>query len=144
MLARIGIATTAEAEPQSVFYTRMSRFDASLLLNGWGSIGDNLVVLRQALHSVDAARGLGGFNRGRYANAEVDRLTDAAAQTIDDGERSRLAAAGDGSGDGRCRAGAALYAGLDLGRAQGAALHRRVRRRHLRHPCDGGALSHAG
>jgi peptide/nickel transport system substrate-binding protein len=90
MLARIGIATTAEAEPQSVFYTRMSRFDASLLLNGWGSIGDNLVVLRQALHSVDAARGLGGFNRGRYASAEVDRLTDAAAQTIDDGERSRL------------------------------------------------------
>jgi peptide/nickel transport system substrate-binding protein len=90
MLTRAGITTAAEAEPQSVFYTRMSRFDASLLLNGWGSIGDNLVVLRQAVHSVDAARGLGGFNRGRYANAEVDRLIDAAAQTIDDGERSRM------------------------------------------------------
>jgi peptide/nickel transport system substrate-binding protein len=90
MLTRAGIVTAAEAEPQSVFYTRMARFDASLLLNGWGSIGDNLMVLRQALHSVDADRGLGGFNRGRYANAEVDRLTDAAAATLDDGERALL------------------------------------------------------
>ena len=92
MLTRIGITTAAEAEPQSVFYTRMSRFDASLLLNGWGSIGDNLVVLRQALHSVDAARGLGGFNRGRYANAALDQLIGTASRTIDDQERARLQA----------------------------------------------------
>ncbi|WP_431284344.1 ABC transporter substrate-binding protein [Humitalea sp. 24SJ18S-53] len=88
MLSRIGIETVVEAEPPSVFYTRMTRFDASLLLNGWGSIGDNLTVMRQALHSVDESRGYGGFNRGRYANAEVDRLIEAAAGTIDTTRRA--------------------------------------------------------
>jgi peptide/nickel transport system substrate-binding protein len=90
MLSRIGIDTAAEAEPQQVFFTRMTRFDATLLLNGWGSYGDNLIVLRQSIHSVDAARGYGGFNRGRYANANVDRLIEEAAQTIEDQARGRL------------------------------------------------------
>ncbi|MBR0666850.1 ABC transporter substrate-binding protein [Roseomonas hellenica] len=90
MLSRIGIQAQAEAEPQSVFYTRMARFDASLMLNGWGSYGDSLQVLRQALHSVDAARGYGAFNRGHYANPEVDRLIETAARTIEDGPRERL------------------------------------------------------
>jgi peptide/nickel transport system substrate-binding protein len=90
MLSRIGIEAAAEAEPQSVFMTRMTAFNATLLLNGWGSYGDNLVVLRQAIHSVDPARGYGGFNRGRYANAEVDRLIDTAAQTIDDTRRAAM------------------------------------------------------
>lgn len=90
MLSRIGVETQAEAEPQSVFMSRMTRFDASLLLNGWGSYGDNLIVLRQAVHSVDERRGYGGFNRGRYANAEVDRLIETAAQTIDQDRRAAL------------------------------------------------------
>jgi peptide/nickel transport system substrate-binding protein len=87
MLQRAGVETRVEAEPPAVFYTRMTAFNASLLLNGWGSIGDNLTVMRQALHSVDASRGYGGFNRGRYANAEVDRLIETAAEIIDDRQR---------------------------------------------------------
>ena len=90
MLTRIGIEATAETEPQTVFMSRMTAFNASLLLNGWGSYGDNLIVLRQAVHSVDPARGYGGFNRGRYANAEVDRLIETAAATFDDGRREAL------------------------------------------------------
>jgi len=90
MLSRIGIDAQAEAEPQSVFMTRMTAFNASLLLNGWGSTGDNLVVLRQAVHSVDPSRGYGGFNRGRYANPDVDRLIEQAAQTLDDSRRAAL------------------------------------------------------
>ncbi len=90
MLTRIGIEAQAEAEPQTVFMTRMTAFNASLLLNGWGSYGDNLIVLRQALHSVDPSRGYGGFNRGRYANAEVDRLIETAAATFDDRQREAL------------------------------------------------------
>ncbi len=92
MLTRIGVEAQAEAEPQSVFMTRMTAFNASLLLNGWGSYGDNLIVLRQALHSVDASRGYGGFNRGRYANPEVDRLIEEAAQTIQPDRRAALQA----------------------------------------------------
>lgn len=87
MLTRIGVETVVQSEPPAVFYARMTRFDASLLLNGWGSIGENLTVLRQVLHSVDEARGYGGFNRGRYANPEVDRLIESAAATVDEGAR---------------------------------------------------------
>lgn len=89
MLTRIGVETVVQSEPPAVFYARMTRFDASLLLNGWGSIGENLTVLRQVLHSVDDARGYGGFNRGRYANPGVDRLIETAAATLDEGARRR-------------------------------------------------------
>lgn len=90
MLTRIGVEASAEAEPQTVFMTRMTAFNASLMLNGWGSYGDNLIVLRQSVHSVDPSRGYGGFNRGRYANAEVDRLIETAAATFDDRAREIL------------------------------------------------------
>jgi len=56
MLNRIGIEAQAEAEPQSVFMTRMTAFNASLLLNGWGSTGDNLVVLPQPFSSREALK----------------------------------------------------------------------------------------
>ncbi|MBO1077184.1 ABC transporter substrate-binding protein [Roseomonas marmotae] len=90
MLTRAGIRAEAQAEPQNVFYPRMMRSDVSLLLNGWATIGDNLVVLRQAIHTVDAERGYGGFNRGRYSNAEVDSLIERAAATLEEGPRRAL------------------------------------------------------
>ncbi len=84
MMARIGVQSDVQAEPQAVFYARLSRQDFDLVLNGWGSdTGDSIVVLRQALHSVDPAKGLGGFNRGHYANAEVDRLIVMAAGALE-------------------------------------------------------------
>ena len=91
MMARIGIQSEVEAEPQSVFYARLTRTDFGLALNGWGSdTGDSIVVLRQALHSVDPSRGLGGFNRGHYASKEVDRLIETATGTTDPGQRDLL------------------------------------------------------
>jgi peptide/nickel transport system substrate-binding protein len=91
MLSRIGIATTIDAAPQTVFFPRLGRYDDSLILIGWGNDGgDSVTGLRGALHSVDRAHGLGGFNRGRYANSEVDRLIDAAGTTLDPDERARL------------------------------------------------------
>ena len=63
------------------------------MLNGWGSdTGDSIVVLRQALHSVDAANGLGGFNRGRYSNPDVDRAINAATALPDAAARERIQA----------------------------------------------------
>jgi peptide/nickel transport system substrate-binding protein len=93
MLARAGIQMQVQAEPQSVFYARLGRQDFDLVLNGWGSdTGDSIVVLRQALHSVDAAKGLGGFNRGRYSNPDVDRAIDAATALPDAAARERIQA----------------------------------------------------
>jgi peptide/nickel transport system substrate-binding protein len=91
MLARISIRTDVEAEPQSVFYARLTRLDFSLALNGWGSdTGDSIAVLRQAVHSVDPAHGLGAFNRGHYASAGVDALIERAMMTSNDAERASL------------------------------------------------------
>jgi peptide/nickel transport system substrate-binding protein len=91
MLTRVGIVTEVQAEPQSTFYARMTRHDFSLILNGWGSeSGDSILVLRQTLHATNRSNGTGGFNRGDYANPEVDALIDAASATIDPTHREDL------------------------------------------------------
>lgn len=90
MLTRAGIETSVEAEPPSVFYTRMTSFDASMLLNGWGSYGDSFIVLRQAVHSVNKETGFGAYNRGQYSNPEVDRLIGEAARELDSERRRAL------------------------------------------------------
>ena len=91
MLSRVGIRTEVQAEAQSLFYARLGRGEFDLVLNGWGSdTGDSIIVLRQALHSVDPSKGLGGFNRGRIADPELDRLIETATSTLDDDLRRAL------------------------------------------------------
>src|ERR1019366_2549464 len=45
-------------------------------------------MLRRVFHSTQMPPS--GFNRGRYRNADVDRLIDAASAARDDGERRKL------------------------------------------------------
>ena len=44
-------------------------------------------MLRRVFHSTQTPPN--GFNRGYYANADVDRMIDAATATLDEGERRR-------------------------------------------------------
>jgi peptide/nickel transport system substrate-binding protein len=54
------------------------------MLLGWGnsSTGDAGVV-PNILHSYDKPRGLGTWNLGHYANAELDKTIEAAISTMD-------------------------------------------------------------
>lgn len=75
MLAQIGIEARAETLPWSVFATRASRPEFSLILAGWGAgTGEPSSPMRGLLATSDPATALGASNRGRWSNALFDRL----------------------------------------------------------------------
>ena len=79
--------------PSSVYFTRASKLEFSLMLVGWGAdSGETSSPLRALIHSYNTQLGFGTANRGRYSNAKVDALTQQALATIDDGKREALLA----------------------------------------------------
>jgi peptide/nickel transport system substrate-binding protein len=93
MLTRIGIDTKVDTMPPSVFFTRGTKLEFSLMLVGWGSeTGEASSPLRALVATYDKDKGMGVSNRGRYSNADVDRLLGEALATIDDTKRASLLA----------------------------------------------------
>src|SRR5262245_19352763 len=99
MLTRIGIDTSVETLPPAVFFRRASSGgpdntpEFSFILVGWGSgTGEASSPLGSLLYTVDASKGTGAANRGRYSNPEVDKLVDAALVSVDDAKRADLLA----------------------------------------------------
>ncbi len=99
MLTRAGIETSLEALPPAVFFTRASQGgpdkspEFSFILVGWATpTGENSGSLVPLLNSFDRSKGTGTANRGRYSNAEVDRLSAEALKTNDDAKRAALLA----------------------------------------------------
>ena len=97
MLARIGIESEVETMSRSVFFSKASRGGPnkspafSFILVGWGSgTGEASSPLKSLLHTYDKAHGFGASNRGRYSNAEVDKLIEDALATVDDAKREKL------------------------------------------------------
>ncbi|EHM02451.1 ABC transporter, substrate-binding protein, family 5 [Acetobacteraceae bacterium AT-5844] len=88
---RIGIETRVEVMPSNVFFTRAGKREFSIFLIGFGhTTGDSWLGLSQVMHSYDQQRGLGGLNRGRYANPRFDALLDQARTITDGGQRDAL------------------------------------------------------
>lgn len=99
MLTRIGIDIKVETLPSSVYFREASRGGPdntpkfSFILVGWGSgTGEASSPLKSLIHTVDVPGGFGASNRGRYSNAEVDRLIEEALATVDDEKREVLLA----------------------------------------------------
>ncbi len=99
MLTRIGIDTTVETMPRSVYFKRASAGgpegtpEFSFILVGWGAgSGEASSPLKSLIHTHDKDRGFGASNRGRYSNAEVDAVIEEALATIDDQARQDLLA----------------------------------------------------
>jgi peptide/nickel transport system substrate-binding protein len=99
MLSRIGIDTQVVTMTQSVFFRDASSGGPnktpkfSLILVGWGSgTGETSSPLKSLLATYDPQKGMGTANRGRYSNAEVDKLIGQALATVDDGKRAELLA----------------------------------------------------
>ena len=91
MLSRVGIATKVDTMPASVYFTRASKLEFSLMLVGWGSAsGEASSPLRALLATHNADKGLGQANRGRYSNPKLDALLDQALRTVDDARREKL------------------------------------------------------
>lgn len=97
MLTRVGIDTSVETMPKSVYFKRASRGgpdgtpEFSFVLVGWGAgTGEASSPLKSLIHTYDKDKGFGASNRGRYSNAELDRLVQEALATVDDAKREKL------------------------------------------------------
>jgi peptide/nickel transport system substrate-binding protein len=74
MLARIGVETSVEMLPTSIFFPRLIRREFSAHLLGWGNAsGDAATFLRDVMASRDQAQGLGSWNMAT-ADPELDRM----------------------------------------------------------------------
>ena len=91
MLARVGIRARVNAMPKAIYFPKLSRDDTSFYLHGWGgSITDAQDVLDAIVHSVDESTAKGSINYGRFVDAPLDRLIDAAGVEMDPVKRKRL------------------------------------------------------
>ncbi|MEO1492127.1 MAG: ABC transporter substrate-binding protein [Pseudomonadota bacterium] len=99
MLTRVGIKTTVETMPRSVYFKRASRGgpdgtpEFSFILVGWGAgSGEASSPLKSLIGTHNPDKGWGASNRGRYSNPKVDELLDQALATVKDAGRQMLLA----------------------------------------------------
>ncbi|MCQ4159080.1 ABC transporter substrate-binding protein [Roseomonas sp. GC11] len=88
---RIGVRTEVEALPWATYVTRGRNQDFAFRLGGWGSpTGEASYLLRNVVGTYDREKGWGSANFSRYANPELDALTERAIGTLDDAAREAL------------------------------------------------------
>jgi peptide/nickel transport system substrate-binding protein len=91
LLARAGIATKVETMPSSVYFTRATKLEFSLMLLGWASdTAEASSPLKALLATYDTAKGMGTANRGRYSNPKMDAALTQALAIVDDSKRERV------------------------------------------------------
>lgn len=87
--SRVGVKTAVETLPGSVYFTRASAQEFSLIMGGAAvETGEASGVLGPLLETYGDNAGQG--NRGRYSNPEFDATLDQARKTLDDAEREKL------------------------------------------------------
>ncbi|MBK1842243.1 ABC transporter substrate-binding protein [Azospirillum sp. YIM B02556] len=91
MLARIGISSTVEVLPWSVYSGRVSAAEFSCMLGAWGvNTGETSNPLVALSVTYDKKAGTGSSNYGRYSNPRLDALVKEATSTLDDAKRASL------------------------------------------------------
>ena len=91
-LAKIGIRVEVRARPKARFFPEDEKGNFSFFLIGWTNPnGDGYGTFDNLLHTIDPEKNLGNSNFStNYSNAEVDRLTEAAASEFDPAARDEL------------------------------------------------------
>jgi peptide/nickel transport system substrate-binding protein len=90
MWAKVGVRASLALLPRAQFFQKADQTDFAIHLYGWGGApAEPLLVLGPVLHSYDG-KGKGDFNTGRVADAELDRLIDAASVEMDGAKRAAL------------------------------------------------------
>jgi len=89
--SRIGVKTKVDAVTRTVFFKNRDEFKYSAYLAGWGaSSGEMSDPLRALVATPNRDKGMGGTNKGRYSNPELDRVVEEALRTVDDKKRESL------------------------------------------------------
>ena len=91
MWSRIGVKTEVEATTPPVFFKNRDEFKYSAYLAGWGAdSGEMSNPLRALVATPNREKGMGGTNRGRYSNPEMDAKLEEAMRTVNDKKRETL------------------------------------------------------
>ena len=91
MWARAGLKINANALNGTVFFPAQQKGDYGLWMSGWGTLtGEASYTYGSLVHTADAAKGLGAFNKQGYSNPEVDRLLEEGSAAMDDTKRRAL------------------------------------------------------
>jgi peptide/nickel transport system substrate-binding protein len=91
MWSRIGVKTEVEATAPPVFFKNRDEFKYSAYLAGWGAdSGEMSNPLRALVATPNREKGMGGTNRGRYSNPEMDAKLEEAMRTVNDKKRETL------------------------------------------------------
>ena len=89
MFSRVGIKTSVETMPGSVYFSRAAKRDFSLVMGGAAiETGEASGILGPLLETFGPGAGQG--NRGRYSNPQFDRLLNQARETLNDSQREKL------------------------------------------------------
>lgn len=91
-LARVGITVEVQAIPKARFFPLEQAGDSSFFLLGWANTnGDGAGTFDHLLHTPAPDKNLGGSNTSTvYTNAELDRITEAAASEFDPEKRNTM------------------------------------------------------
>lgn len=91
MLARIGIDTSVEVMPWSMYADRYAAGEFSVFLASWGiNTGEVSNPAIAIIATKDADKGTGRANGGNVSDPEIDELLAKATSTLDEGEREEL------------------------------------------------------
>ncbi|CAH0172813.1 ABC transporter substrate-binding protein [Roseomonas sp. CECT 9278] len=91
MLARVGIEVQAAGQPAAVIFPARARGELSNIMAGWGTLtGEANYYYAANAHSNNRELRLGAFNWNGFANANIDRLIQAANVELDDSKREDL------------------------------------------------------
>ena len=87
----LNMEVKVETMPHSVFSKRRGKLELPLYMSSWGnSMNDGIGVLNPNIMTYNKKKRNGRANRGRYSNAEVDRLGEMAAVEVDGEKRTKL------------------------------------------------------
>ena len=89
--ARIGVKVDLQVVPWSVYASRANKNEFAVSVIAWGNgTGEASYGLTNILASVDASKGLGMSNWGRYSNPQVDADLENATVEFDDAKREAI------------------------------------------------------
>jgi peptide/nickel transport system substrate-binding protein len=91
MWTRVGVRTSVEAMPGSMFYARRAAQELSVFYSSSSMMtGQATDMLKVLLATRDPATGMGQINFGGYSNPRMDSLLDEAGHTLDAAAREHM------------------------------------------------------
>lgn len=91
MWSRLGLTVNAQALNGTVFFPAAAREEYTMTMSAWGTLtGEAAYTYGALVHTKDADKGFGNFNRTGYSNPEFDRVFGEGTQTLDADARRTL------------------------------------------------------